>query len=142
MTALSGVFKLKTPEGAVIGLAAPWNALPRPVRVTDMGQAVYPTPVRSFITGHGLKNPEVEITQILRVDLDGDGENEMLISATNYSSEDGSAPTSGAERRLLVRPVATRARGGSRNETCGRRILSVREYIRYALVDRIPPFWI
>ncbi len=114
------VSTLKTPESAVIGLAAPWNALPRPVRVTDTGQAVYRAAVRSFITEHGLKNPEVKITQILRVDLDGDGEEEVLISATNYSSEDGSAPTSGRKgdysfvllRRMRAGKVETKLVAG------------------------------
>ena len=127
------VSNLKTPESAVIGLAASWNALPRPVRVTDTGQAVYRTAVRSFITEHGLKNPEVKITQILRVDLDGDGEEEMLISATNYSSEDGSAPTSGRKGDYSFVLLRRLRAGESRNETCGRRVLSVRENIRYAL---------
>jgi len=35
---------------------------------------------------------EVNIENILRVDLDGDGEDEVLISATNYFSKDGRMP--------------------------------------------------
>ena len=68
--------------------------MPRPVRVADTTQAVYRNAVRDFVKERGIKDPEVKVTQILRVDLDGDGEDEVLISATNYSSEDGSAPTS------------------------------------------------
>jgi hypothetical protein len=83
----------KTPKGAVIALAAPWNALPRPVRIADTTQAVYRAAVRDFLTGRGLKNSEVKITQILRVDLDGNGEDEVLINATNYFSKEESAPT-------------------------------------------------
>ena len=35
-----------------------------------------------------IKQPKVKIDNILRVDLDGDGEEEVLISATNYFGKD------------------------------------------------------
>jgi len=34
----------------------------------------------------------VKITRILRADLDGDGEDEGLINATNYFTKDGGVP--------------------------------------------------
>ena len=40
----------------------------------------------------GVSDPKVRITRILRVDLDGDGEDEALISATNYFTKDGGVP--------------------------------------------------
>jgi hypothetical protein len=40
----------------------------------------------------GIEQPKVKIDNILRVDLDGDGEEEVLISATNYFSKDGHVP--------------------------------------------------
>jgi hypothetical protein len=46
--------------------------------------------VRDFLKAHGIADPKVRITRILRVDLDGDGEEEVLISATNYFTEDKS----------------------------------------------------
>ena len=54
------------PEHGVIAIAAPWNALPR--------------------------KPKVKIDNIVRVDLDGDGEEEVLISATNYFRKEDSVP--------------------------------------------------
>jgi len=86
----------KPKEGA-IALAAPWNALPRKPRVTDTTQAVYVQAAREFLQGHGLKEPKVKITQILRIDLDGDGEEEVLLSATNYSAKDDHVPSSAPE---------------------------------------------
>ena len=79
-------------EKGVIAIAAPWNALPRKLQVTDPTQKVYVEAVRDFLKTKGIEQPEVKIDNILRVDLDGDGEEEVLISATNYFSKDESVP--------------------------------------------------
>ncbi|MEO7723555.1 MAG: FG-GAP repeat protein [Chthoniobacterales bacterium] len=84
----------ETPEQGVIAIAAPWKTLPRPVRITDTTQAAYRDAMRDFLVSRGLPKPEVKITQIVHADLDGDGEEEVLLSATNYEAEEGSAPTS------------------------------------------------
>jgi hypothetical protein len=78
----------------VIALAAPWNALVRKVRTADTTQPVYIQAVRDFLKSRRIKEPKVKIKQILRVDLEGDGEDEILISATNYFMKDDSAPMS------------------------------------------------
>jgi len=79
-------------EKGVIAIAAPWNALPRKPQVTDPTQKVYLDAVRDFLKTKGIEQPEVKIDNILRVDLDGDGEEEVLISATNYFRKDDSVP--------------------------------------------------
>jgi len=76
----------------VIAIAAPWNALPRKPQVTDPTQKVYVEAVRDFLKTKGIEKPEVKIDNILRVDLDGDGEQEVLIGATNYFRKDESVP--------------------------------------------------
>jgi hypothetical protein len=78
------------PNAGVIGLDAPWNALPRKPMIADTTQSVYVDAVCDFLKSHGIKDPKVRITRILRVDLDGDGEEEVLISATNYFTGDKS----------------------------------------------------
>src|SRR5436190_5630261 len=79
----------KSKEG-VIALSAPWNALPRKSQSADTTQQVYVDAVREFLESRQIADPKVRITRILRVDLDGDGEEEVLISATNYFTEDKS----------------------------------------------------
>ena len=78
------------PKDGVIGLAATWNALPRKPLIADASQSVYVEAVRDFLKSRGIADPKVQITRILRIDLDGDGEEEVLISATNYFTEDKS----------------------------------------------------
>lgn len=77
------------PEQAVIAIAAPWNPMPRKPRDAAKTQPVYVQAVREFLGTRGLGNTEVKITRVVRVDLDGDGEDEVLISATNYAGESG-----------------------------------------------------
>src|SRR6266404_9763505 len=67
---------LPKPEKGVIALAAPWNALPRKPRVSDTTQQVYSDAVRDFLKMKGIEQPKVKIDSILRVDLDGNGEEE------------------------------------------------------------------
>ena len=72
------------PKEGVFGLAAPWNAMARKPMIVDTTQPVYVDAVRDFLKARGIADPKVRIARILRVDLDGDGEEEVLISATNY----------------------------------------------------------
>ena len=97
------------PEKGVIALAAPWNALPRKPRITDTTQEIYIDAVRVFLKTKGIDQPKVKIDSILRVDLDGDGEDEALISATNYFSKDSvpmRSPAGSYSIVLLRRMVA------------------------------------
>ena len=80
------------PKGGVIALNAPWNALPRKPRIADATQQVYVDAVRDFLKGRRMSDPKVKIARILRVDLDGDGEEEVLINATNYFTKDNDVP--------------------------------------------------
>jgi hypothetical protein len=80
------------PKEGVIALSAPWNALPRKPQIVDPAQQVYVDAVREFLESRGVTDPKVKITRILRVDLDGDGEEEVVINATNYFTKDNDAP--------------------------------------------------
>jgi hypothetical protein len=84
------------PKDGVIGLAAPWNALPRTPVIADTTQPIYVEAVRKFLKAHDIADPKVRITRIVRIDLDGDGEEEVLISATNYFRDDKSDDSSAA----------------------------------------------
>ena len=107
------------PEQAVIAVAAPWNAMPRAPKVMNTTQPVYIHAVREFLQDHGIREPKVKITRILRVDLEGDGEDEVLISATNYFKSDG-VPTSASAgsysfvmlRRVVAGKVQTQMVAG------------------------------
>jgi hypothetical protein len=58
--------------------------------IADTTQPVYVKAVRDFLNARGVADPKVQITRVLRVDLEGNGEEEVLISATNYFTNDKS----------------------------------------------------
>jgi hypothetical protein len=71
-------------EKGVIAIAALWDALPRKPQVTDRTQKTYVGAVREFLRTKKIDQPKVKIDNIVRGDLDGDGEEEVLISATLF----------------------------------------------------------
>ena len=96
------------PDKGAIALAAPWNALPRKPRIADTTQQVYVDAVREFLRTKEIDQPKVKIENILRVDLDGDGEEEVLISATNYFDKENRVPMrspAGSYSMVLLRRV-------------------------------------
>jgi hypothetical protein len=96
------------PDKGAIALAAPWNALPRKPRIADTTQQIYVDAVREFLRTKEIDQPKVKIANILRVDLDGDGEEEVLISATNYFDKENRVPMrspAGSYSMVLLRRV-------------------------------------
>ena len=96
------------PENGVIAIAASWNALPREPKVIDTTQNAYVDAVRDFLKTKGIEQPKVKIDSILRVDLDGDGEEEVLISAANYFGKADRVPMrspTGSYSMVLLRRV-------------------------------------
>jgi hypothetical protein len=101
------------PGKGAVALAAPWNALPRKPKVTDPTEKIYVDAVRDFLKTKGIDQPKVKIESIVRVDLDGDGEEEVLISATNYFSKDRvpmRSPAASYSMVMLRRAVAGKSR--------------------------------
>jgi hypothetical protein len=73
-------------RGSLVGVAGTWNAMPRTVRLTSPDQAVYKTAAAEILRSRGIAKPNVKLTQVIRVDLDGDGVEEVLVSAANYET--------------------------------------------------------
>jgi hypothetical protein len=67
----------------ILAIGAKWNALPRVPRIESTDQIVHHDAVRAILQEHGISAAEVNITRVLRVDLEGDGVDEVLINATN-----------------------------------------------------------
>jgi hypothetical protein len=70
-------------DQAVIGIASEWHALPRMPRVEKSTQQVYRDEVRRILDAHDMKTAPVKLQQVIRVDLDGDGKDEVLLAAAS-----------------------------------------------------------
>jgi hypothetical protein len=69
-------------EKGLIGVGGDWNALPRVPKVESANSPVYRAAVAEVLRQHGIRRAQVRIQKVLRVDLEGDGTEEVLISAT------------------------------------------------------------
>jgi hypothetical protein len=70
-------------EGDIIGINGAWNAQPRLPKIQSTGQQEYREVVSAHVRRAGISKPKIVILQLLRVDLDGDGTEEVLISASS-----------------------------------------------------------
>lgn len=110
-----------TQKSGALAVGGNGNAMPRVPHTEDPTQNVYVETVRDFLVARGLKSPEVKITQILRIDLDGDGEDEVLISGTNFFTKDSAVPNEASEgsysfvlvRRVVAEKVETKMLAGN-----------------------------
>jgi len=80
-------------DKSAIALAVPWNPMPRTAKASDKTQEVYVKATHDFLVSKRIAKPVVKITQLLRIDLDGDNEDEVLLSATHYPGEEGESPS-------------------------------------------------
>jgi hypothetical protein len=72
-------------RGSLVAVAGPWNAMPRRPIIASLEAQSYKDAAAGILKSKGIANPNVNLTQVIRVDLDGDGEEEVLVSATNYA---------------------------------------------------------
>lgn len=75
----------RTSRVDVFAVGGTWAAMPRLPRFESANQPGYIKAVGDVLRQKGIANPNVKIQQVIRVDLDGDGAPEVLISATNYA---------------------------------------------------------
>jgi hypothetical protein len=73
------------------------NAMPRVPKMLSVNDPAYRQVVAGILRSHGIKRPLVNITQLLHIDLDGDGAEEVLLSATHLAEGIGSA-----ERQMAI----------------------------------------
>ena len=74
-----------TGRGSLVAVAGPWNAMPRKPKIANPQAQVYREAAAEILKSKGIANPQVNLTQVLQVDLDGDGVDEVLVSASNYA---------------------------------------------------------
>lgn len=66
-----------------IAVHADWNLYPREYFFKSNDQDFYRDLVTTILAAEGLDVPDISLKQVIRVDLDGDGTEEVLISANN-----------------------------------------------------------
>ncbi len=96
-------FELNKAVPTSLALACDWDALPRIPR-SEKPTILYEKEIEKILLAHGVKPNGIAIVQQLRVDLDGDGKDEVLLNARskeNYEDQ----PKPGNFRIVLVRKL-------------------------------------
>ncbi len=106
-TCANPTVEIDTPPGEsddIIGVAGDWNVLPRVPSQQNPNQPAYEEFVAAQLREHGIPEPDVHITQLLRIDLEGDGTDEVLLSA-NRTGGLGTSARAGDYGLVLLRKV-------------------------------------
>lgn len=90
----------KPGEGTVLVVGGEWNALPRAPQLLSQNEQAYREATADILIRKRFRKPTINITRVLRVDLDGDGVKEVLVSAAHYRDGLGSATGSMAIRAV------------------------------------------
>lgn len=85
-----------------IALVATWDAAPRLAQPLPPDTAVYREVIAMLLQEQGVAEPEVQISSIQRVDLEGDGRDEVLIIASRLMAGTGAPPAAAGDYSLVV----------------------------------------
>jgi hypothetical protein len=73
-----------------------WDVMPRRPRPIDRKDTTYVNIVADLLRHAGIRKPEIEINEGYKIDLDGDGSDEVVIVASHF--KEGSGELSGIGR--------------------------------------------
>jgi len=76
--------KTENLKGIAIGANATWNAMPRQPKKIALTDVKYKKVVADALQTKGIFTKTIKLTQAFRLDLEGDGVEEVLITATSY----------------------------------------------------------
>jgi hypothetical protein len=88
-----------------IGVTGNWDVTSRPEEEFPTDTPAYVDELTNWLIDKGFPEPAVEISQILRVDLEGDGTDEVLISASHFVEPTGHDVEFGDYSLVLMRKV-------------------------------------
>jgi hypothetical protein len=98
---------LDDPLSSVVALGTDWNALPRIPEEISTDNAIYRQVIGEFLVNNGIPQADnVRIDRVLKVDLEGDGVYEVLISASHFDDGSGHDVMTGDYSVVLLRKVS------------------------------------
>ena len=86
-------FETHTPSGVIkepsglLTILCPWDVQPRKAVVMKNGSTTYQGIVKKYLAARGLQTEQPVLAQLFKVDLEGDGVDEVLICAQNIADE-------------------------------------------------------
>ena len=77
-----------SPGSTRLAVSCHWNPVPRQPVIMATNNATYATVVQNYLAQNNLPNVKPNIVQIIKVDLEGDGVDEVIICAQNIVARD------------------------------------------------------
>lgn len=105
---LSFEFDLESETGVAVGSNAKWNPVPRIPQEISVTSKDYLKIVGDFLKTRKITKSQVKITWAFRVDLDGDGTDEVILSATFYKKGEIESQTVGDYSFVLLRKIVNK----------------------------------
>lgn len=94
------------PFNSIVALGPDWNALPRIPQELPADNEIYRQVIDQLLVANGIPQPEVRIDRVLKVDLEGDGVYEVLISASRFADGKGQDVEAGDYSVVVLRKVS------------------------------------
>ncbi|WP_439817138.1 hypothetical protein [Zavarzinia sp. CC-PAN008] len=92
---------------AWVAIGGTWPPVPRPVMSQDPDQPVYVQAVLDWLKAQGIPAARTTLSQVLRLDIEGDGTDEVLLTAEYYvPGESVLGVTAGDHAVVLMRRIA------------------------------------
>lgn len=86
-----------------LGANAKWNPLPRLSQALNSTDKTYMAIVADFLKTKGIVKTKIEITQVFRIDLEGDGLDEIVLTASYFKNGYGEVQGAGDYSFALLR---------------------------------------
>lgn len=74
----------ETESGFAVGANAKWNLVPRVPKLIAVSDKTYQKIAADFLRTKGITKTKINLSQIVQVDLEGDGQTEILITGNFY----------------------------------------------------------
>jgi len=97
--------ELEDVNGIAIGANPGWNLSPRAAKTVDLNTAIYVKAASDALRTKGIINKAPKIRQAFRVDLEGDGQEEVLLTATSYDGNAQPRAEKGDYSFVLLRKI-------------------------------------
>lgn len=88
-----------------LGANAKWNPLPRIPQAIGLTDKTYTKAVADFLKTKGIAKTNIAITQIYRIDLEGDGQDEVIIAGNYYKKGMSEEQSVGDYSFVLLRKI-------------------------------------
>jgi hypothetical protein len=113
--------ELENQKGIAVGEGLDWNLIPRTPKAINLKDKTYLKIVSDILRSKGLPKAKAIIKQAVKIDLDGDGVDEVLISANSYGENISPRANVGDYSFVLLRKIVA---GKAQN------IMIAEEYIK------------